>query len=141
MLHPIGSFPLLFQFREGQGLLHSGFPTGEGVGEEDAGAFVVVIGQWGVQFLHGEADLQVRDHEGGGHYLEAEDPMRGGLLHPRTGESTQAPALQVCCDATQHFGQVRAGTAAGVEDVHVLAGQPVGDAQVVLQGLVHGATM
>ena len=79
----------------------------------------------------------MRDHEGGRHYLEAEDPMRGGLLHPRTGESTQALALQICCDATQHLGQVRAGTAAGVENVHVLAGQPVGDAEVVLEGLVH----
>ena len=39
--------------------------------------------------------------------------------------------LQVCCDATQHLSQVRAGAAAGVEHVHVLASQPVGDAQVV----------
>ena len=39
-------------------------------------------------------------------------------------------------DAAQDLGEVRAGAAAGVEDVDVVGGQAVGDAQVVLQGAV-----
>ena len=39
-------------------------------------------------------------------------------------------------DAAQHLGEVRAGAAAGIEDVDVIGGQAVGDAEVVLQGAV-----
>ena len=141
LLDAFGAFPLLLQFGEGQRLLHRGFPAGERVGQEDAGAFVAVIGQGGVQFLHGEADLQVGDHEGGRHDLEAEDALGSGLLYLRSGERSESLVLQVGGDAAQRLSQVRAGDAAGVEDVHVLAGQPVGDAKASFRALSTRATM
>ena len=76
-------------------------------------------------------------HEGRGHDLEAEHPLRRRLLHPRPGEGAQALAPQVGGDALEGLGQVCPGAAAGIEDVDVLGGQSVLDAQVVLQGAVH----
>ena len=103
---------------------------------KDAGALVPVVGQRGVEGLHGEADLQVCDDERGGHDLEAEDAPGGRPLHVRPGQGSEAAVLEVGCDAAQHLGEVRAGAAAGVEDVDVVGGQAVGDAEVVLQGAV-----
>ena len=120
----------------GKRLLDGGLPARERVSEEDAGALVPVIGQRGVEGLHGESDLEVCDDERGWHDLEAEDAPGGGPLHVRPGEGTEAAVLEVGCDAAQHLGEVRAGAAAGIEDVDVVGGQAVGDAQVVLQGAV-----
>ena len=75
---------------------------------------------------------EVGHHEGRGHNLEAEHPLRRRLLHPRPGQRAQALAPQVGGDALQRFGQVGPGASAGVEDVDVLGGQPVLNAQVVL---------
>ena len=57
LLHPVGAVPLLLQLREGQWLLHAGLPAGEGVGEVHPGALRLVIGQGGVQRLHGQTNL------------------------------------------------------------------------------------
>ena len=73
---------------------------------------------------------------GGGHDLEAEDSLGGCLLHPRAGERAESAALEVGGDASQHLGEVRAGAAAWIEYVDVIGGQPFGDAEVVLQGLI-----
>ena len=108
-------------------------PAGQRIGQEDAGPFRPVIRQRRVQCLHGEPDPQVCDDEGGGHNLEAEHPLRGGLLHPRPCECTEAPAIEVGGDAAQRLGQECAGAAAGIEDVDVVRRQPVLDAEVVLQ--------
>ena len=74
--------------------------------------------------------------EGGGHDLEAEYALGGGLLHAGAGEGAESAALEVGCDASQHLGEVCAGAAAGVEYVDVVGGQPFGDSEVVLQGPV-----
>ena len=137
LLDAFGPLPFFLQFGERQGLLYRGFPAGERVGEEDTGAFVAVTGQRGVQFLHRQADLQVGHHEGGWHDLEAEDALGGGLLHLGSGERAEAHTLQVRGDAAQYLGQVCAGAAARVEHEHVFAGQPIWDAEVVLEGFIH----
>ena len=54
----------------------------------------------------------------------------------RPGQRSEAAVLEVGRDAAQDLGEVRAGAAAWVEDVDVIGGQAVGDAQVVLQGAV-----
>ena len=74
--------------------------------------------------------------KGGGHDLEAEDALGGRPLHVRPGQGAEAAVLEVVGDAAQHLGEVCAGAAAGIEDVDVVGGQAVGDAQVVLQGAV-----
>ena len=114
----------------------SRLPAGEGIGEKDAGALVPVVGQRGVEGLHGESDLQVCDDEWGGHDLEAEDALGGRPLHVGTCECAEAAVLEVVGDAAQDLREVRARAAAGVEDVDVVGGQAVGDAEVVLQGAV-----
>ena len=44
LLHLLGAVAFLLQLREGERLLHGRLPAGEGVGEEDARAFVPVVG-------------------------------------------------------------------------------------------------
>ena len=56
-------------------------PAGEGIGQENAGPLCPFIRQRRVQCLHGEADLEMSHDEGSWHNLEAEHPLRGGLLH------------------------------------------------------------
>ena len=65
LFHPFGPFPFLLQLGKGERFLHCGLPTSERVGQENAGPLIAIFRQRGVQFLHGEADLQVGDHEGG----------------------------------------------------------------------------
>ena len=66
LLDSLGAVPFLLQLREGQRLLHRRLPSGQRVGEEDAGPFaVIIIRQRRAQLLHGEADLQVGDDVGG----------------------------------------------------------------------------
>ena len=97
------------------------------------GPLVAVVRQGRVQGLHGQADL------GGG----ATTKGAGIISKPNTrcvaACFTRAPvsapralAPQVGGDALQRFGQVGPGASAGVEDVDVLGGQPVLNAQVVL---------
>ena len=136
LLDALGAVALLLQLGEREGLLDAGLPSGECVGEEDAGALVPVLGEGCVEGLHGEADLEVCYDERGGHYLEAEDAAGGGALHLRPCEGSEAAVLEVGCDAAQDLGEVCAGAAAGVEDVDVVGGQAVGDAEVVLEGAV-----
>ena len=45
--------------------------------------------------------------------------------------------MQIGGDTSQHFGEVGAGAAAGVEYVNVFRRQPVRDAEIVLQRPVH----
>ena len=52
------------------------------------------------------------------------------------GEGAQALAPQVFGDPAEHLGKVGAGAAAGVEDVDVVGGESVGDAEIVLEGAV-----
>ena len=132
----LGTVALLLQLGEGERLLDPGLPAGEGVGEEDAGALGLVVRQGRVEGLHSETDLQVGDDEGRGHDLEAEDPLGGGALHRGAGESAEAAALQVGGDAAQRLGKVGARAAAGIEDVDVVRREPVGDAEIVLEGSV-----
>ena len=103
-----------------------------GVGEEDACAFRIVIRQRGVEGLHREADLQVGDDEGGGHYFKAEHAFSGRLLDPCAGERAQSAGFQVCCDAAQRLGEKCARSAAWIQHVDVFCRQPVGDAEIVL---------
>ena len=65
-----------------------------------------------------------------------DDQHRRFLLHPCAGQGAEPLAPQVGDDALQRLGQVGPGAAARVEDVDVLGGQPILDAQVVLQGAV-----
>ena len=75
--------------------------------------------------------MQVGDDEGRGHDLEAEDPLGGGALYRGAGESAEAAAFEVGGDAAERLGKVGTGAAAGVEDVDVVSGEPVGDAEIV----------
>ena len=76
------------------------------------------------------------DDERGRHDLEAEHSLGCGPLDSRAGERAQALALQVFGDPPEHLGKVGAGAAAGVEDVDVIGGESVGDAEIVLEGPV-----
>ena len=76
------------------------------------------------------------DDEGRGHDLEAEDALGGRPLHVGTCECAEAAVLEVVGDAAQDLGEVCAGAAAWVEDVDVIGGQAVGDAEVVPEGAV-----
>ena len=59
----LGAVALLLELGEGEGLLDAGLPACEGVGEEDSGALVPVVGEGCVEGLHGETDLEVCDDE------------------------------------------------------------------------------
>ena len=59
------------------------------------------------------------------------------LLDPRAGKRAEAASFEVGGDAAQHLGEVGSSAAAGVEHVDVLRRQPVRDAEIVLQRLVH----
>ena len=96
------------------------------------GAFHAVVGQRGVELLHRQPDLQVGDNERRGHDLEAEYPLCGGLLHTRAGKRAQPLVVEIGCDAAQDFSQIRAGAAAGVEHIHVVGRETVGDVEIVL---------
>ena len=134
-LHPVGSVALLFEFGKGQGLVRPRLPARERVGEEHARA--LLLAERRAQFAQGEGDLQVRDDEGGGHDLEAENAPGRRLPHPRPRQRAQPPALEVGGDPPQNFGQIGARAAAGVENVDVLRRQPVGDAEIALERVVH----
>ena len=132
LFHPLGAVALFLQFGKRQRLLHGRLPAGEGVGEEDAGAFLTVVGQRRVELLHGQPDLKVGDDERRGHDLEAEHPFERRLLDARAGQRAQSLAPKVEGNAAERFTQIRAGTAAGVENVDVIRGQPLGDAEIIL---------
>ena len=136
LLDALGAVALLLQLGEGERLLDGGLPARERVSEEDAGALVPVLGERGVEGLHGESDLEVCDDEGSGHDLEAEDAPGGRPLHVRPCQGSEAAVLEVGGDAAQDLGEVCAGAAAWVEDVDVIGGQAVGDAEVVPEGAV-----
>ena len=136
LLHPLGAVALLLQLGERQRLGRARLPTGQRVGEEDAGALGAVRGERGIERLQGQADLEMRDDERRRHDLEAEHPFGRRLLHPRAGQRAQAAPVEVGGDAPEHLGEIGAGAAAGVEDVDVVGGQAVGDAQVVAQRAV-----
>ena len=61
----------------------------------------------------------------------------GGLLQRSARQRPQTLALQVGRDAPQHLRQVRAGAAARVQHVNIVAGQAVGNSQVVPERPVH----
>ena len=100
------------------------------------GALVTVVGQRGVEVLHGQANLEVSHDERGGHDLETENALGGGLLDAGACESAESTILEVGGDASQRLGEVCAGAAAGIENVDVVGGQSVGDAEIVLEGAV-----
>ena len=76
----------LLELRDRQRLLLLRMPAGQRVGQENLGAFGVVLSHWRVQVLHSEPDLEVGDNERGRHDLETEHPLHSSLLHLRPGE-------------------------------------------------------
>ena len=137
LLHPLRPVALLLQLREGERLGRSRLPAGERVGEEDAGAFAPVVGEWRVEIAHRQPDLQMGNDEGGGHDLEAEHPFGRRLPDPRAGERAETLTLEIGGDAAQHFRQVGPGAATRIEHVDVLGGETLRDVEIVLERLVH----
>ena len=81
--------------------------------------------------------MQMRHHERRRHDLEAEHPRGCGFLDGRPGQRAQALALQIRRNPAQHFGQICPGATARVQDVHVVCGQAVRNAEGGFQRLVH----
>ena len=142
------SFALLLHLGERYGLLNLRLPTGQRVGEEDAGALGPaclrrdfgrkVVRRRRVERLHGEPDLQMGDDEGRRHDLEAEHALRRRLPDPRAGKRAEAAPFKIGGDAGRsHLRQVGPRAAARIEHVDVLGRQPVRDAEVILQRPVH----
>ena len=125
LLDPLRPVALFLQLGEGEGLGGSRLPAGQGIGEEYTSAFRPVAGERRVEVLHGQADLQMGNHEGGGHDLETEYALRCCLLYSRSRECAEAASFEVGGDAAQHFGEIGPGAAAGVEHVHVLRRESV----------------
>ena len=101
------------------------------------GALLPVIGQCRVECLHGQPNLQMGDDKRCGHDLKAEHVLGRRLLDPGTRQCPQALIGQIGGDAAQHFGQIRSRAAAWIEHIDVFRGQPIGQAKIVPQSLVH----
>ena len=83
-----------------------------------------------------EPELEVCDHERGGEYLEPEDALDGGLFEALGHQGIAAFFVQGVVNAAQGFDEIGAGAATGVEDHHVVVGQPVGDLEFVAQDAI-----
>ena len=99
-------------------------PRFEGVGEEDAGAFVGAKAVAGLGEL--EADFHVGDGVGGHHQLEgveARKEVLGHVVVPRgallgVGEALLPPLRREgAVDDVDHFDEEGGGTGGGVEDL------------------------
>ena len=121
------------EFGEGEevllGFFLGGFPSGEGVGEEDAGAFGFGVVEGSAEGFEEETELEVGDDEGGGHDFEAVDAVEGGLLEIVGGKCVGAFIDKGLVDAAEDGAEVGAGAAAGVEDDDVGICEAVGDAE------------
>jgi len=87
--------------------------------------------------LQQQPELQVRDHEGRGQDFTPKDALLRRLLQVARNQSIFAALFQRAMDAVQDFDQIRAGTAARIEDVDVFVRQALLYAQVRPQHAVH----
>ncbi len=131
---------------KGRGLVVRGSQPVECVGEEDLRPLAPPppappppppppprVRQLRVELLHGEPDLQMGDHEGRRHDLEAEHPLRRRPLHRAPASAPMPRPLQVGGDAAQDFRQIGPGAAARVQHIDVVRRETAGDAEVVLE--------
>ena len=84
-----------------------------------------------------QAQLQMRHHVRRRQQLEAEYPRQRRLFQSGPGRVAQALFVQPRLDVPQHFGQIRAGPATGIEHEYIRIGQSVGDIQFLAQHRVH----
>lgn len=73
------------------------------------------------------------DDEGRWHDLEAEDPVAGGTPQPIGDGRAQPVSSQVRLDPAQHRIEETPGPATWVEDIDPLVGEPIRNAEIVLQ--------
>jgi len=84
-----------------------------------------------------QTQLQVRHHIRRRQQFEAEHPLQRRLFQLGAGQTTQTLLVQSRLDVAQHFGQIRAGAATGIENEHLRIGQPVGDVEFLAQHRIH----
>ena len=137
LFHPLGAVAFLLQFEKRQRLGRTRLPASQRIGQKHLGAFRSVIGQCRVECLHGQPNLQVSNDKRRGHDLKAEHALSRRLFDPRPNQRTQALIVQIGGDAAQHLGQIRPGAAARIEHIDIFRGQPIGQAEIVPQSLVH----
>ena len=142
LLHFLGLIALLGQFQQpGECVLHGGLgrvrrcPAGQGVGQVDTHALAFVQGR--TELLEQQPDLEVRDHEGRGQQLEAEDAGQRRPFHILTEQGVCTVRLERGRNLAQDFGHIRAGAGTRVKHIDTRVSQTIGHAQFRAKGCIH----
>ncbi len=116
-------------------------PAGQRVGQIHAQPFRLAGGRVQLQrrapLVQQQAELQMRHHIRRRQQLEAEYPVQRRLFQLGAGQAAQTLLVQSRLDVAQHFGQIRAGAATGIENEDLRIGQPVGDVEFLAQHRIH----